>query len=152
MKNSYLMIAIGVAALVVLGGAFYFLSRSNNPGTAVTTQETQQATTPPSLTQSPSATGSAEGAVKEFTVTSSGLNFNPAEIRVSKGDKVKITYNNTRGTHDLVIDEFNVKTDRINAGQSDTIEFVADQTGTFEYYCSVPGHREAGMVGKLIVE
>lgn len=24
--------------------------------------------------------------------------------------------------------------------------------GTYEYYCSVPGHREGGMVGKLVVE
>ena len=24
--------------------------------------------------------------------------------------------------------------------------------GTYEYYCNVPGHKEAGMVGTLIVE
>jgi len=31
------------------------------------------------------------------------------------------------------------------------VEFVADQTGTFEYYCNMPGHRANGHVGTLIV-
>ncbi|MGI8484578.1 MAG: plastocyanin/azurin family copper-binding protein [Thermomicrobiales bacterium] len=26
------------------------------------------------------------------------------------------------------------------------------KAGTYQYYCSVPGHKEAGMVGKLTVK
>lgn len=33
-----------------------------------------------------------------------------------------------------------------------SVTFVADETGTFEYYCSVGNHRGQGMIGKLIVE
>jgi nitrite reductase (NO-forming) len=73
-------------------------------------------------------------------------------MRVKKGDTVKITFTNNNGTHDLLIDEFKVNTGRIPAGESKTVEFVADKTGTFEYYCSVGQHRKMGMKGNLIVE
>ena len=42
--------------------------------------------------------------------------------------------------------------EKINGGETDSIEFVADKVGTFEYYCSVGQHRSMGMVGKLTVE
>lgn len=37
------------------------------------------------------------------------------------------------------------------AGQTVTATFSIDQPGTYEVYCSVPGHREAGMVATLSV-
>jgi uncharacterized cupredoxin-like copper-binding protein len=39
----------------------------------------------------------------------------------------------------------------LNPGQSENITINAD-AGEYEYYCSVPGHKAAGMVGKLIVQ
>lgn len=90
--------------------------------------------------------------VKTFTVGGSNFSFDVQEIRVKEGDKVKITLVNNGGFHDLVIDEFNVATSQIQAGQTSSIEFVANKKGTFEYYCSVGAHRQQGMVGKLIVE
>lgn len=90
--------------------------------------------------------------VKTFVVTGKPFEFDPKEIRVKQGDTVKIEFRNTEGFHDLTIDEFNVKTDQIQAGQSDSIEFVAQEKGTFEFFCGVGNHRAMGMVGKLIVE
>jgi nitrite reductase (NO-forming) len=40
----------------------------------------------------------------------------------------------------------------IEAGQESTLEFKATQTGTYTFYCTIAGHREAGMTGKLIVK
>lgn len=37
------------------------------------------------------------------------------------------------------------------AGEAVTAAFTPTEPGTYEFYCSVPGHREAGMVGTLIV-
>lgn len=92
------------------------------------------------------------GEVKEVEVRSRGLNFMPTEIRVNRGDTVRVTYVNGGGRHDWVLDEFEgAATEVLSAGQSQTVEFVADQAGTFEYYCGVPGHRQAGMVGSFVV-
>jgi len=90
--------------------------------------------------------------VVEITVTSRGLRFTPSEIRVSEGVTVRLTYENGGGGHDWVLDEFDARTEFLRGGQSDTIEFVADRTGEFEYYCSVPGHRAQGMWGTFVVE
>lgn len=89
---------------------------------------------------------------KVFLVGGDNFKFNLSEMRVKKGDTVKITFTNNNGTHDLLIDEFNVNTGRIAVGESKTVQFVADKTGTFEYYCSVGQHRKMGMKGNLIVE
>lgn len=39
----------------------------------------------------------------------------------------------------------------LKAGESGTSEFVAGEEGTYYYICTVPGHREQGMVGEIIV-
>lgn len=90
--------------------------------------------------------------VKVFAIDAKNFTFAPAEIKVKKGDKVKITLNNTQGFHDFVIDEFNVKIAQANGPTSAEVEFTADKTGTFEFYCSVGQHRAMGMKGLLIVE
>src|SRR3989344_3583974 len=53
--------------------------------------------------------------------------------------------------HNFRLDEFGVATKVLKAGESETITFVADKIGEFEYYCSVGTHRAMGMIGKLIV-
>jgi nitrite reductase (NO-forming) len=39
----------------------------------------------------------------------------------------------------------------LKAGQDGTSEFIPAEEGTYYYICTVPGHREQGMVGKIIV-
>ena len=54
--------------------------------------------------------------------------------------------------HDIVIDEFNAATPVFGEmGQEETVQFTVDQAGTFFYYYSLSGHRQAGMEGQLIV-
>jgi uncharacterized cupredoxin-like copper-binding protein len=36
-------------------------------------------------------------------------------------------------------------------GQTNQLEFTPTAAGTYEFWCTVPGHKEAGMIGKLIV-
>ncbi len=91
--------------------------------------------------------------VKSFTLTASNFKYSVPEIRVKKGDTVKVTFSVASGMHDFVLDEFSARTQVLEVGDAaQTIQFVADKTGTFEYYCSVGTHRQMGMVGKFIVE
>ncbi|MEK7545721.1 MAG: plastocyanin/azurin family copper-binding protein [Patescibacteria group bacterium] len=90
--------------------------------------------------------------VKTFIVTGSSFSFDVKEMRVKKGDKVRIVFKNAEGFHDWVVDEFNARSAKLQAGGTETVEFTADKSGTFEYYCSVGQHRANGMKGNLIVE
>lgn len=91
------------------------------------------------------------GAVKEFTVIGDNFAFDVKEMRVKKGDTVRVTFRNAEGFHDWVLDGY-AKTAQLQAGGEETVTFVADKAGTFEYYCSVGKHRAMGMKGNLIVE
>ena len=94
-----------------------------------------------------------EPSVKEFIISGNEYSFNPSSITVSAGDKVKIIFRNDgERNHDLVIEELGIRTKIINSGETDTIEFEVKQPGTYTFFCSLPGHRQAGMEGKLIVE
>jgi plastocyanin len=113
--------------------------------------------TPPELTDEQKVelkAGEMAHKPKELTFHVNGGNFYfvPNMMKVKKGDRVKIIFENDGGFHNFVLDEFKVKIDPINTGASSTIEFVADKAGTFEYYCSVGKHREMGQKGQLIVE
>ncbi|MEK7519905.1 MAG: cupredoxin domain-containing protein [Patescibacteria group bacterium] len=90
-------------------------------------------------------------AVKEFIVTGSSFSFAPNTLAVKKGDRVRIVFKNAEGFHDWKLDEFGVATKQLKVGESETIEFIADKAGTFEYYCSVGKHRAMGMKGILTV-
>ena len=103
--------------------------------------------------------GSVQQEAKTFVMSGENFKFmmdgteNP-DLTVNEGDKVRIEFTSGQGFHDWVIDEFSARAKQIQAGETDTVEFVANKKGTFEYYCSVGNgfHRQQGMVGKLIVE
>ena len=77
--------------------------------------------------------------------------FNP-DLKANLGDKVKLTLVSGEGAeHNFAIDELNVNSQHVT-GQGNKIvaEFIVSQEGTFAYYCTLPGHRAAGMEGKFI--
>lgn len=87
-----------------------------------------------------------------FEISGTNFAFSKTELKVKEGQTVKITFKSDEGFHDWVVDEFNANTLKVNPGEKTSITFVANQIGTFEYYCSVGDHRAKGMVGNLIVE
>ena len=137
-------ITIVIVLVVIAAGAYFVWGRGD-----VQTQ-TPSNTESGDVVTGDNTTTTAQ--VKEFKISGSPFKFSMSEIKVKKGDTVRIVFTNVEGTHDWVIDEFNAATKQLKAGESETIEFVADKAGTFEYYCSVGSHRAMGMKGNLIVE
>jgi len=122
---------------------------SPNPDGSISAQSIQIR----SIVQPTTPSSSADQAnVKEFTITGNNYSFSPANFTVKKGDKAKVVFKNVDGFHDFKIDEFNVATKKISAGQEDVVEFTADKSGSFEFYCSIGNHRAMGMKGILMVE
>jgi nitrite reductase (NO-forming) len=73
---------------------------------------------------------------------------------VHEGDLVQITLINGEGAeHDIALPDMRATSQHvIGPGASSTISFHADNLGSFTYFCTLPGHREAGMEGLLKVE
>ncbi len=104
--------------------------------------------------------------------TDSGMAFAPERIEVLKGEQVQfVLRNGGELDHELVIGT--VEANRVHAEEMANHPDVAHedpnakrlgpktygvlrwqftQAGTFEYACLIPGHREAGMVGIVVVK
>ena len=164
-----------IVAIIVLGGGYYWYtsmqtpasSASNNDNFGMTADDSSMDamddTPNPTDTSNSGSSGGTNvnvnagasvstGTTKEFTVTGKNFSFAPAAMTVKKGDTVKITFVNSAGTHDLRVDGYNIGTKTLQGGQSETITFVADKAGSFEYYCSIGQHRQMGMKGMLTVQ
>jgi len=114
----------------------------------------------------------------EVSMQASEFRFEPATIEAMAGQQVTVMMQNI-GTveHDFVIQEIPVDVMAAEseaegeghsmdgmglemepavhmgamAGMRDSVTFVPTKPGTYEFFCAVAGHREAGMVGTLMV-
>ncbi len=103
-------------------------------------------------TQDQTMTSELTNEVKVIAVEGGSFYYKPNEIRVKKGQKIRIEFSAADMMHDFNIDELNVSVPITKEGETSTVEFTATTVGTFEYYCSVGQHRAMGQIGKLIVE
>lgn len=100
------------------------------------------------------------------------MTFMPAKVEVKKGEQVKfVLRNNGELDHEFILattaenlkhaeamkknpdmehDDPNGK--RLAPKKADEIVWKFTKAGKFEYSCLIPGHREAGMVGTIIVK
>jgi plastocyanin len=146
-----------VVLVLIIGGFLIFKNKTMAPSDIETEEiETEVGSSMPAQDSNVEETQVMEenmssSSVKEFSITGVPFSFTPSVMTVNKGDTVKITFKNANGVHDFKLDEFNASTRILNSGEEQTITFVADKTGSFEYYCSVGNHRAMGMVGTLTV-
>jgi uncharacterized cupredoxin-like copper-binding protein len=114
------------------------------------------------------------GRVVQVTMgeTENGMVFAPSRIEVRRGEQVQfVLRNGGELEHELVIgtveanrrhaeemashpdmahEDLNAK--RLGPKTSRVLRWQFTQAGTFEYACLIPGHREAGMVGTVVVK
>lgn len=114
------------------------------------------------------------------TIQAEDIRFEPMEIRVKAGTSIELTLVNTGALeHDFTAPGLNATDDIVEphghgdgeqsgghmmgdmepgtvhlaaaGGEEAHVEFTA-RPGTISFYCSVPGHKEAGMTGTIVVE
>lgn len=100
------------------------------------------------------------------------MSFSPATLEVKRGEQIKFVITNGGAlAHEFILanekanlkhaelmkkypdmehDDPNGKTVQPNAHNE--ILWLFSKSGTFEYACLIPGHREAGMIGKITVK
>lgn len=144
-----LVLALASVALVACGGS-------------------DSTTTNPTSTAAESSNGAAAGGGEKsggneagggstvaFEADPSGeLAYTTTEASAKAG-KVTVDFNNPQGLpHDVAIEDKGGKTlgktDLISGEETSTT--VDLKPGTYTFYCTVPGHREAGMEGTLTVK
>jgi len=123
----------------------------NAPVITATSEPGAPTVAPTTAAGSPEAGGGgAANGEQEVTITAHDIYFDPSEVHVKAG-KVKFNLpNEGAAEHDFSIDELDVQVN-LPAGTTQTVE-VDLPAGTYQYYCNIPGHKEAGMVGTLVVE
>lgn len=145
--TALLALALAAVALVACGG--------DDDGTTTTTSETSnEAAAGGGQTETGGQSGGG-GSTLEFVADPSGALAYTTTEATAKAGKVTIDFENPQSlTHDVVIEGSSGKevggTELIADGSTSTT--VDLKSGTYTFYCSVPGHREAGMEGTLTVK
>lgn len=85
-------------------------------------------------------------------IVATGFSYNPVEIQVKAGEVVNLSLVNKDGdsVHDIMVPGMRVRL-LAPPGQTVSGAIRANRPGTYEFFCSIPGHRESGMVGRILV-
>jgi len=161
--KTHFIVSISIVVLLIGVGMYYHQQKTAKHTVLSDTTTKQKKADLNMLKQSPAPLTNkqkkqlAEGTAtatkdKVFYITAGNFYFTPNRITVNQGDHVSIVLSNRDGFHDFVIDALHVRMPVIRQGQFTTARFTADKKGTYEFYCSLPGHKEQGMKGTLIVQ
>jgi plastocyanin len=143
-----LVLALASVALVACGG-------SDSTTTNSTTTATESSGGAAAGGSEKSGGSEGGGSTVDFEADPNGeLAYTTTEASAKAG-KVTIDFNNPQSlTHDVAIEDSSGKevgkTDLI--GNEETSTTVDLKPGTYTFFCTVPGHREAGMEGTLTVK
>ena len=142
-----LTLSLGLVALAGCGSSSTTSSSSSTPASTPATTSSATSSTPApaaSAGQTLALAASPEGALK----------FDASSLSAKAG-KVTINFTNQASLeHNLTIESPSksvVGATPTFAGGSKTLS-VSLTPGTYKFYCSVPGHRQAGMEGTLTVK
>ena len=145
-----LLVALAATALVACGSS----DDDTTESATVTTEETTGGSAGGGETGGGEEAGGGETALVIEADPGTALAYT-SDTASTKAGKVDVTFDNPQQlTHDVAFEDSGGKevgkTDLIADSTADTaIEFKA---GEYTFYCTVPGHREAGMEGTLTVE
>ena len=142
------IVVLTLVALTVLVSGCASLQGDNSPETG---NETPVENTPDDEASNESE-NEVEDDVREIVVEGGNYYFDSDSITVDQGETVRFVFENVGGTHDLRIPAFTAGTSVIQGGESESFEVTFDETGTFDFLCSVGNHAQQGMTGTITVE
>jgi plastocyanin len=100
----------------------------------------------------PQQAGSSGTTLEISTPSGTALAYNQKQVSAPAGDVTIDFQNNEPLEHDVAVADSSGKvlgkTDLVTSGSASTS--INLPAGTYAFYCTVPGHREAGMLGSLI--
>lgn len=90
---------------------------------------------------------------REVRITTTEMKFEPAVIEAKAGETVNfVIVNKGAELHEFVNDNLLWREVEVEAGETKSVKVtMPKEPGEYEFYCEAKGHREAGMVGKLVV-
>jgi plastocyanin len=143
-----------LAALLALALASVALAACGGSSDNSSSEETAAETSGGAAAESGEKSGGG-GSTLDFEADPNGELAYTATEATAKAGKVTVDFNNPQGlTHDVAIEnekgETVGQTELVADGETSTT--VNLKPGTYHYYCTVPGHREAGMEGTLTVK
>jgi uncharacterized cupredoxin-like copper-binding protein len=110
----------------------------------------------PAVAQAAAVTGSSAPA--DLKIVSTDLKFTPSTLQAKVGQPIHLVMEN-KGVieHDLTLPT--IASDKpagslkllVKPGQSGELDFTPTTKGTYEYICTIPGHKAAGMKGTITV-
>jgi plastocyanin len=85
--------------------------------------------------------------------STTALRFNVRTLRATHGRVTVVMTNPSSTRHGIAVEGHGVDRDGKIVGRGKTSRVtVTLKKGTYQFYCPVPGHKAAGMRGKLIVK
>jgi plastocyanin len=149
--GAFLVLAIAALALVACGS-----SSDNGSSTTETSGGESQAEQGGGAAKEKSASGGGGSAsTLKFEADPNGELAYTSTSETAEAGKVTVEFKNPQAlTHDVAIEDSSGK----EVGATELIADGSDTTtvdlkpGTYTYFCTVPGHREAGMEGTLTVK
>ena len=137
------VLALSLTAIAGCGGG----NNNDNAGTTAATTSTSATTT------TPSGGGGAGSSLKISADPSGALRFTKSTLNAKAG-KVTITMDNPSSLpHAIAVEGNGVDEDGDTVMQGGKSTVTVDlKPGTYEFYCPVDGHKDAGMEGELTVK
>ena len=144
-----------VAFALVLASLALVACGSSSSDSSSATAETTESQAETGAGQAKEAEGDTAGSAGAVDIEAGeGLSYT-SDSATAKAGKVTVDFTNPQPlTHDVAIEDSSGKT----IGQTELVAEGSDSTtvnlkpGEYTYYCTVPGHREAGMEGTLTVK
>ncbi|HEX2738677.1 MAG TPA: multicopper oxidase domain-containing protein [Acidimicrobiia bacterium] len=90
------------------------------------------------------------GSGSAVSVTLQEFSIQPAAISVPVGGSIHVT-NAGKVVHNFTITNTKLKTKDLSPGDSATLDLASLKAGSYEAYCAVPGHKDAGMKATVTV-